>query len=164
MLVVFRKKFTQEQKKEAVIELCTRTGTAKDIAKKYGISRETLYNWKNDLIPGGEDLTVASKNDKPLPDDRDALLSEIETLKHQIKRLKLEKDILEGTAEIIKKDPGVDPKNLTNKEKTLLVDALRNEHPLKELLAFLELPRSSYFYHRKIASLPDKYHEIKAPD
>lgn len=153
--------FTQEQKKEAVIALCTRTGSAKDVAKKYGITRETLYNWKNDLIPGGEDVTVANKMDKPLPDDRDALLSEIETLKLEIKRLKLERDILEGTAEIIKKDPGVDTKNLTNKEKTNLVDALRNEHPLRELLDYLGLARSSYFYHRKVASLPDKYYGLK---
>ena len=82
-------------------------------------------------------------------------------LKLEIKRLKLERDILEGTAEIIKKDPGVDTKNLTNKEKTNLVDALRNEHPLRELLDYLGLARSSYFYHRKVASLPDKYHGLK---
>jgi len=38
-----RKKFTQEEKKEAVIDLCVRTGAAKDIAKTYGISREMPY-------------------------------------------------------------------------------------------------------------------------
>lgn len=31
---------------------------------------------------------------------------------------RLEKDILEGTVEIIKKDPGADPKNLMNSEKS----------------------------------------------
>ncbi|NLM51839.1 MAG: transposase [Firmicutes bacterium] len=61
---------TPKQKKEAVLELCTRTGTAKDIAKKYGITRVTLYNWKNNLLPGGADKTVASKNDKLLPNDK----------------------------------------------------------------------------------------------
>lgn len=161
VLVVIEKKFTQEEKKEAVIDLCVRTGAAKDIAKTYGISRETLYNWKNELIPGGVDLTMADRPEEHLIDDRDALLKEIETMKQQIRRLKMEIDIWEKAAEIIKKDPGVAPKKLTNKEKTLLVDALKNEHPLKELLAYLELPRSSYFYHRKIASLPDKYHELK---
>lgn len=43
------------------------------------------------------------KNKSQPPDDRDTLLSEIEALKRQIKRLKLEKDILERTVEIIKK-------------------------------------------------------------
>ncbi|NLM51840.1 MAG: transposase [Firmicutes bacterium] len=88
-------------------------------------------------------------------------MSEIEALKRQINKLKLEKDILERTVEIIKKDPGVDPKNLTNKEKTILVDALRNQYPLKELLHCLGLTRSSYFYHRKIASLPSKYERLE---
>ena len=156
-----RRKYTQEEKKEAVIDLCARTGAAKDIAKKHGISRETLYNWKNELIPGGVDLGMADKPDNHLVDDRDTLLKEIEVLKQQIRRLKLEKDVWEKAAEIIKKDPGIDPKKLTNKEKTLLADALKNEHSLKELLAYLKLPRSSYFYHRKIASLQDKYHRLK---
>jgi transposase InsO family protein len=98
---------------------------------------------------------------KPLSDDKDALLSEIESLKRQVKGLKLEKAILEGTAEIIKKDPGVDPKNLTNKEKAILADALRDDYPLKEVLACLGMARSNYFYHRKLASIPGKYAELR---
>ena len=153
--------FTPEQKKEAVFALCTRTRTANNVAKKYGVTRETLYNWKNDLLGGGGKVKMPGKTNKPLHDDRDALLSEIETLKRQIKRLQLEKDVLEGTVEFLKKEPSVDPENLTNKEKTILVDALRSKHPLKELLAYLRLARSSYFYHRKIASLPDKYEKLR---
>lgn len=42
---------------------------------------------------------------RPLSDDNHALLSEVESLKKQIYRLQLEKDILEATVEIIKKDP-----------------------------------------------------------
>lgn len=104
---------------------------------------------------------MADKADKRLPDESDMLLAKIEELKRQIKKLELEKDILEGTVEILKKDPGVDPKNLTNKEKTDLVDALKNKHPVKELLACLGLARSSYFYHRKIMQLPDKYEGLR---
>jgi putative transposase len=152
--------YTQEQKKEAVIALCTRTGRAKDIAKEYGVTPEALYNWKNDLL-GKEDSIKMPKEDAPLPDDRDILLSEIETLKRDIRRLKLEKDILEKTAEIVKKDPGVDPESLTNKEKAILIDALRSEHPLKELLDCLGMARSSYFYHHRIASMPDKYERLR---
>lgn len=131
-------KYTQEQKKEAMIALCTRPGSAKDIAIEYGVSRESLYKWKNDLLGKEDSITMSKAEDKPLPDDKDALLSEIESLKRQIKGLKLEKAVLEGTAEIIKKDPGVDPKNLTNKEKAILADALRNEYSLKEVLTCWE--------------------------
>ena len=34
----------------------------------------------------------------------------------------LEKDILEKTIDIIKKDPGTIPENLTNKEKTIVIN------------------------------------------
>lgn len=152
--------YTQEQKKESIISLCTRTGSAKDVAKKYGVTRAALYKWKDDLLGKGASALVREK-DQPLPDDRDTLLSEVESLKRQIHRLKLEKDILEGTVEIVKKDPGVDPKNLTNREKAVLVDTRRNEYPLQELLDFLGMARSSYFYHRKIASLPGKYEKLR---
>ncbi len=152
--------YTQEQKQECVIALCTRSGSAKDVAREYGVTREALYNWKNDLLGKGDSLTLAKKKDQPLPDDRDALLSEIELLKRQIKRLKLEKDIWEGTAEIVKKDPGVDPKSLRNREKAILVGTLRKVHPLQELLVYVGMARSSYFYHRKMASIPDKNEEL----
>ena len=154
--------YTQEQKKEYAIALCSRAGSAKDVAKEYGVTRAALYKWKNGLLGKGESITLARKKDKALPDDKEALLGEIESLKHQIRRLKLEKDILEGAAQIIKKDPGVDLKGLTNKEKANLVDTLRNEYPLKELLNRLGIARSSYFYHRKLASIPDKYKELRS--
>lgn len=68
---------------------------------------------------------------------------------------------MEEAAKLIKKDEGVDLKNLKNKEKAILIGALRNEHPLKELLDCLGIARSSYFYHRKVASMPDKYENLR---
>lgn len=37
-------------KKQAVLELCTREGSAQVVAQKLGVSRPTLYNWKNQLL------------------------------------------------------------------------------------------------------------------
>lgn len=42
---------TSEEKKQAVIDLCSQTGSADDIAKKYGVSRCSLYGWKKELLP-----------------------------------------------------------------------------------------------------------------
>ena len=154
-------KFTQEQKREAVIALCTRIGSVKDVAERYGVTREALYNWKRELLSKEVSATMPKEKEKPLPEDKDALLAEIERLESEIKRLKLETDIWRMAAEIVKKGPGVDPKNLTNKEKAVLVDALRNEHLLKELLDCLGMARSSYFYHRGLALLPDKYAKLR---
>ena len=43
-------KFSQEQKKEAVISLCTNEASAASLAEKRGIRRETLYKWKKQLL------------------------------------------------------------------------------------------------------------------
>ena len=153
--------YSQEQKKEAVIDLCTRTNSAKDIADKHGTARGTLYKWRNSLIDREVGKPMKKEKDNISTNDKDELLSEVESLKKQIRRLKLEKDILEGTTEIIKKDLGVDPRNLTNKEKSSLIGALKNNHTLNELLEYLEIARSSYFYHRKIALVPDKYEKTR---
>jgi len=69
--------------------------------------------------------------------------------------------VWEGAAELVKKDQGVDPRNLANKEKTILVDALRNDYALDELLDCVDLARSSYYYQRKSAAFPDKYLELR---
>jgi hypothetical protein len=42
-----------------------------------------------------------------------------------------------------KKELGIDQQHLTNREKTLLVDALRSTYTLTELLCEVDLPRSS---------------------
>ena len=153
--------YTQEQKQDRVIALCTRSGSAQEVAEKYGVSRETLYNWKNDLLSKEGHRTLPKRKSRPLPDDSQALLSEVESLKKQIYRLQLEKDILEATVEIVKKDPGADRKKLTNKEKTHLVGTLINKYPLKDLLEDVGMARSSYFYQRKIIARPDKYASLR---
>ena len=70
---------------------------------RLGVSRYSLYKWKNKLL-GKEDKIAMDKSDKPsLPDDRDALLEEVKFLKKEIFQKQMELDILNKTAEIIKK-------------------------------------------------------------
>jgi transposase InsO family protein len=75
--------------------------------------------------------------------------------------LKLEQDILRKANELLKKEMGIDQQLLTNREKTQLVDALRSEHALSDLLEEVKLPRSSYFYHRARVGLGDKYATVR---
>lgn len=154
--------FTHEQKKDAVIDLCSRQGSAQEIAKKYGATRAVLYKWKDDLLGKESAMDKAHKQKDDLPNDKEQLLSEIETLKRDIQRLKMEKDILEAAAELIKKDPGVDLKDLSNREKTILVGALKSKYLLESLLATLSLARSSYYYQCWAQSLESKYAALKA--
>ncbi|SOE56213.1 Transposase InsO and inactivated derivatives [Fibrobacter sp. UWT3] len=56
---------------------------------------------------------------------------------------------MKETLNIIKKDPGVDLSALRNREKTQLVNALRNRYKLRDILLALGMSRSVYYYNVK---------------
>ena len=64
---------------------------------------------------------------KAAPQDKnqDTLLGEIQRLRKQVHQLELERDILTKANELIKKDLGISFLKLKNREKTLIVDALK---------------------------------------
>jgi putative transposase len=85
----------------------------------------------------------------------------IDTLKRGIHQLQLEHDLLKKATELLKKGLGVNLRLLSNRDKALLVDALKASYLLSELLARLDLPRSSYFHNRSRLRGPDKYADIR---
>jgi transposase InsO family protein/transposase-like protein len=151
----------RELKQAAVIELCTRQESARAIAQKLGVSRPTLYNWKDQLLDRGVPASIKRHNDSPPALERAELERQLESLQRDIRKLQLEHDILKKANELIKKDLGIDLQLLTNREKTLLVDALRATYALSELFAELDLARSSYFYHRARLQVADKYAGVR---
>ncbi|MGF6979745.1 transposase InsO family protein/transposase-like protein [Paraburkholderia sp. JPY465] len=151
----------RELKQAAVIELCTREESARVVAQKIGVSRPTLYNWKNKLLGREVPALMKRHNDSPQAPERADLERQVESLRRNIRQLQLEHDILKKANELLKKDLGVDLQLLTNREKTLLVDALKQTYALPELLAELGLARSSYFYHRARRRVSDKYADVR---
>ncbi|PYE40003.1 hypothetical protein DFI02_11941, partial [Rhizobium sp. PP-F2F-G20b] len=93
--------------------------------------------------------------------EREELERQLEALQRDVRQLQLEHDLLKKANELLEKGLGVDQQILSNREKTQLVDALRNIYRVPELLAQLGLARSSYFYHRIRAGLADKYVAIR---
>lgn len=93
--------------------------------------------------------------------DPDALLAEVEALQKRIHELQLERDILIKANELAKKDGGVNPQTLSNREKTLLIDALDSQYGVHELLCALHLPRSSFYYDKACLDRPDKYQHAR---
>ncbi|MGF6540548.1 IS3 family transposase [Paraburkholderia youngii] len=152
---------SQEVKQAAVIELCTREGSARIVAQKTGVSRPTRYNWKNKLL--GREVPGSTKRHKnPAPaHKRSELEQQVESLRRDIRQLQLEHDILKKANELLKKGLGVDLQLLSNREKTMLVDALKQTYALPELLAVLGLARSSYFYHRARLLVADKHADAR---
>ena len=97
----------------------------------------------------------------PGPKQLTDLEQQVSQLERDIRRLQLEHDLLKKANELLKKGLGVAVQLLSNREKTLLVDALKNTYTLAELLCELALARSSYFYHCARLRGPDKYAEAR---
>ena len=150
-----------EAKQSAVIALCMRPASAQEVADDIGVSRGSLYKWKNQLLGQGALAPMKNQQDAPASSDRAELEQQLEALRRDIRQLQLEKDLLKKANELSKKELGIDRQHLTNREKTLLVDALRSTYTVTELLYELSLPRSSYFYHRARLEVADKYAEVR---
>ena len=151
-----------ELKQAAVIELCTRQTSAGAVAKKLAVSRPTLYKWKNQLLGPEVPTTMKLNNDSPPDPQRSDLERQVESLQRDIRKLQLEHDLLKKANELLKKGLGVNLPLLSNREKTLLVDALKHIYALSDLLVELDLARSSYFYHFARLKSPDKYADARA--
>jgi putative transposase len=155
------RELTPSMKQAAVIELCMRKGSAQAVAQDLGVSRPSLYNWKNQLLGHDAPPSMKRKQDSPPSPERAELEQQVEALRQDIRRLRLEQDLLKKANELLKKDLGIDQRPLTNREKTQLVDALRPTYALPDLLREVGLPRSSYFYHRARLDAADKYLEVR---
>jgi transposase InsO family protein/transposase-like protein len=161
---------SQKEKEEAVVDLCARKGSAQEIAERYGMSRTALYGWKRQLLDkdGNKVMPRIKKRCQTTPETAEELKNEISRLQEQadelnreVFRLQIERDVLEKAAEIIKKDQGVSLKTLTNKEKAIVIDALRDKYRLKDLLSVFYMAKSSYCYQETVMRTSDKYEHLR---
>lgn len=101
----------------------------------------------------------SSVPNKPLnSNEQSDLLSMVRQLQQEVARLKeaqaerdkelfqtrLERDILEQTIVVLKKEKGVNNNELTNAEKALIIDALRPTYKLVTLLGALKQSKTTY--------------------
>ena len=155
-------KHGDEERMEAVLDAYAGSGaTVADVIAKSGIDTATFYNWRTKFLGKDAQKVVDGLKEKDLPDDVGELQEMIEAQRKELRRLQLETAVWQGAAELVKKDSGADPKNLTNREKTILVGALRDKFELKELLGAVGLAKSSYYYQVHAMEAPDKYAELR---
>lgn len=100
-----------------------------------------LMNTKN-IIPGTLVEGSIINNDTSLDD--------IKQLKAQLQDMQMEIDILKETINVLKKDPCIDQRAFCNREKAVIIDALKNKYPLPLLLRKMRLSKSSYYYQKKL--------------
>ena len=160
---------TQEQKEQAVRDLCLRKGSAKEIADLCGVSRYSLYNWSWKKY--GKGNLPMKPNTPKSPGDADKSTDDLKADNERLKRenaelerrnyyLRMENDALQMAGIILKKDQGVSLMKLTNREKAVVIGALRKNYALKDLLVIFGMAKSSYCY-QQMALKVDKYADIR---
>ena len=89
------------------------------------------------------------------------LEAKVEALKKESYRLQLENDVLKKAAELLKKVKGIRLEKLNNRDKAMVINALRNRYLLKDLLVILNMAKSSYCYLEAVLRKPDKYAQLR---
>ena len=75
-----RSDLTAAQRREVVLLLLRREEPAGKLARRYGISEQTLYRWRDEFLAGGEAALASGKGGA---DSRDR---EIKELKKEVER------------------------------------------------------------------------------
>lgn len=157
---------TQEQQEQAVRESCRGDLTISEIAAIYNVTPSAVSIWRKKLLGEGRKKVMPEtpNEDKDvvrLKKEQLELEAKVETLKKEAYRLQLENDVLKKAAELLKKDKGISLEALTNRDKAIVIDALRDRYLLKDLLIILNMAKSSYCYQESVLRKPDKYAELR---
>lgn len=73
-----RSELTVEQRREAVLALLRREEPAAQLARRYGVSEQSLYRWRDEFLAAGEAALANGKNGS------DARVREIRELKAKL--------------------------------------------------------------------------------
>ncbi len=153
-----------EVKMEA-IHRCFELGeSVKSVSEEIGYSRTSIYSWRKRYLQGGTAALMNDKNIKPdtLTEGSTAPVPDLAQLQAQIRDMQMEIDILKETINVLKKDPGIDQKALKNREKAVIIDALKDKYSLPVLMEQLGVSKSSYYYQEAALKKPDKYTDIRS--
>lgn len=85
-----------------------------------------------------------------------ALAEERAKLQKEVQKLQMERDALEVAGIMLKKFGGIDLKTMSNREKTIVIDALKEKYRLDALFKMLDLSKSSYYYQHHAIAQPDR--------
>lgn len=152
-----------DELKQSIIKRCFIDGEpVKLVAEEIGYTPSLIYKWIREYREKGHfsSMKKTTANIEVNPSDIESI-EDINTLKAQMLDMQMEIDILKETINVLKKDPGVDQTALTNREKAVIIDALKNKYSLPVLCKKLDLAKSSYYYQEKAIHAEDKYLELR---
>ena len=91
----------------------------------------------------------------------DAVKRELFEAKQELYKAHLEKDVYEKAAEILKKEMGDSLKDFSNREKAMVIEALRFKYPMKDILEVFDMAKSSYCYQHNQLQKEDKFRKLR---
>ena len=132
------------------------------VAEEIGYTSSLVYKWIREYREKGyfSPMKKTTSNIDVNPTDITSA-EDINQLKAQMLDMQMEIDILKETINVLKKDPGIDQTALTNREKAVIIDALKTKYSLPVLFKKLNLPKSSYYYQEKVIRAEDKYQSLR---
>lgn len=103
----WRPAYPESLKQVGVIELCSGEESAQRVADRLGVSRPTLYNWKDQLLGHEATSSMKRRNTKSKIPEREELERQLEALQRDVRQLQLEHDLLKKANELLKNDHGL---------------------------------------------------------
>lgn len=153
--------------KHECVSLIVKDGLSRgEVAKRLGLPKTTVTNWLRNYRRRGmislvnkSDIPARRRTDNPVPDKKakDFTTDDVELLIARNRELEFENDVLRAIFDTLKKEPSLDETDLSNREKTLIINALRPKYKLRELLEWFGLAKSSYEYTCEALRRGDKY-------
>ena len=134
---------------------------AAELAAGAGVTGPAVTRWARLLREEGVAALMTEEDARAAGPEPAAPPSELEELRARCEELELRNAILEGTIEILKKDPGADLSALTAAERAALAESLAPRFGLPRVLEALSLPRSTYYYRLSRRGEPDPYAALR---
>ena len=135
------------------------------VSREIGYSRASIYTWYRKYQKFGVVGLMSSK--KQIKREEMDFNTEspkeqnIADLQAQINNLQMEIDVLKEALNILKKDPGINITELKNREKAVIIDAVKDKYSLPQLLKCLCIAKSSYYYQESVIKRSDKYRDLR---
>lgn len=157
--------YTKENFIKAAVEFCTDESGIVSISNKYHIAPGTIKKAAAVLLSkeyeqrmSRQEPTIETMYEsiEQLMAEKSVLEEERERLKQEVQKLQMERDALEVAGIMLKKFGGIDLKTMNNREKTIVIDALKEKYRLADLLKMLDISKSSYYYQHKVIVKPNK--------
>ena len=131
------------------------------VSREIGYSRMSIYTWYRQYQKYGVAGLMSSKEQIKRENidvnAENTSANEISELRSQMKQLQMEVDVLKEALNLLKKDPGINVTELKNREKAVVIDAMKYKYPLPDLLKLLNMAKSSYYYQETVLKQPEKH-------